>query len=120
LFLGDHGLHFLCCSLGAVGAFEFGAFGSVGAAIDQFMTSGAWPAVTESDLAQVALAHAGSESFSIAVGSVELLVRSFWTGSKIVHSGGQKLVVWNPGFSGRFRDEAKAWAAKMSVRCEGL
>jgi hypothetical protein len=118
LFLGDRHLHFLCASLGVTGGYDFSAFGAVGAALEEYKKTGNSPMLAESDVA--AAVAAAPHSFSIPVENVELLSRAFCAGSKIVHEGGKKLVVWSPGFAGQFRAEAKVWAEQKRIRTDGL
>ena len=118
LVLGEGGLYFLCCSLGATGGYAFGAFGSLGAALDEYKKTGTIPRIDEAELAS--LVTSTPNSCFIPSGNVELMSRSFCAGSKITHDGGKKLVVWNPGFAGQFRTNAKQWADSKGIRTEGL
>lgn len=118
LVLGDNGLYFLCTGLGMTAGYDFSSFGPIGAQIEEYKKSGAQPQIDEATLG--ALVASTPNSFAIPSGKVESMSRSFCAGSKIVHDGGQKLVVWNPGFAGRFRDDAKQWAAGKNIKTEGL
>jgi hypothetical protein len=118
LFLGEKTLYFLTASLGLTGGYEFGAFGAVGASLEEYKKTGTEPAVDEGALA--ALVSSTEHSFAIPADKIELLSKSFWSGSKIVHDGGQKLVVWNPGFAGPFRDTIRQWAQSRGVQTKGL
>lgn len=118
LFLGDQGVHFLCASLGKGGSYDFSRFGGVGAQLERYRSTGTAPSIAEAEL--VALLPSVEHSFSIPSGKLELISRAFCSGSKIVHDGGQKLIVWNPGFAGQFREQTKQWAAAKGIKTEGL
>lgn len=118
LFLGDQAMHFLCASLGVSGGYDFTALGPIGAQLEEYKKSGTVPTVSEAEVA--ALVPSVPHSFSIPVGQIELMQRAFCSGSKIVHDGGKKLVVWNPGFAGPFRDQTKAWATSKGIATAGL
>lgn len=118
LFLGDRALYFLCASLGVTGGYEFGRFGAVGAALEEYKKTGTPPSVTEDAVA--ALVPTVEHSLTIPPDKLEQLSRAFCAGSKIVYDGGKKLVVWNPGFAGDFRSQTKEWAATKGVATAGL
>lgn len=118
LVLGDKALYFLCASLGKLGRTEFGSLGPIGLALDEFKKTGAQPVIDEAALA--ALVSSTPNSFVLTPDKIELLSRSMWTGSKIVHDGGQKLVVWAPGFAGAFRDTTREWARSKGIKTKGL
>ena len=118
LFLGENTLYFLCASLGVAGGYDFGACGAIGATLEEYKKTGAQPEVEESALAIAVSSTA--HSFAIPADKIELLSRSFCSGSKIVHDGGQKLVVWNPGFAGAFRETTQQWAQSKGTNTTGL
>ncbi|MBL8742775.1 MAG: hypothetical protein JNK04_16820 [Myxococcales bacterium] len=118
LFLGERSIYFLCASLGVTGGYDFSRFGAVGAALEDYKKTGTPPALTEE--AVLALIPTAEHSFVLPADKLEQLSRSFCAGSKIVYDGGKKLVVWNPGFAGAFRDNAKSWAAGNGVATAGL
>jgi hypothetical protein len=118
LFFGERAMYFLCASLGVTGGYDFGKFGPVGAALEDYKKTGTPPTVAEDAVA--ALVPTVQHSFAIPLGQVEQLSRAMCAGSKIVHDGGKKLVVWNPGFAGQFRSYAKQWAASKGIATAGL
>jgi hypothetical protein len=118
LFLGEGTLYFLTASLGVTGGYDFGAFGPIGATLEAYKKTGSPPVIDEGALAN--LVSSTEHSFAIPAEKIDLLSKSFWSGSKIVHDGGQKLVVWNPGFAGQFRDTIRQWAQSKGVKTKGL
>jgi hypothetical protein len=118
LFVAPQALHFLCTYAGVTDRGKLEQFGPVGAALEGYRKTGAAPQVEESEVAR--LVSSTEHSISIPASKIELLSRSMWSGSKIVYDGGQKLVVWNPGFSGKFRDYMREWAQQNSVKTKGL
>jgi len=119
LALGDNGLYFLCCDTGRLGTYGFAKFGPIGLTLDEITKTGAVDVeIDEAELA--ALVAATPHSYALSFDKVEVLSRSMWTGSKIVHSGGEKLVVWAPGFAGPFRQATRAWAESKGIQTKGL
>ena len=118
VFLGENALYFLCASLGVTGGYDFAPFGPIGAALEDYKKTGTAPSIDEAALA--ALVGTVPNSFAIPPTRIETLSKTMCAGSKIVHDGGKKLVVWNPGFAGAFRTEAKAWALGKGITAQGL
>jgi hypothetical protein len=118
LFVAPQALHFLCTHVGVTDQTKFEQFGPVGAALDAYRKTGAAPQLDEGEVAR--LVSSTEHSVSIPAAKLELLSRSMWTGSKITYDGGQKLVVWNPGFAGKFRDYMREWAQQNGVKTKGL
>ncbi len=118
IFFGDRALYFLCASLGVTGGYDFSRFGAVGAALEAYKQTGAPPTITEDEIA--ALIPTAEHSLAIAPEKLEQFSRTFCAGSKIVYDGGKKLVVWNPGFAGEFREQAKQWAISKGIAVAGL
>lgn len=118
LILGEKNLYFLCASVGVTGGYNFGAFGAIGAALEEYKKAGTPPVLEEGAVAR--LVASTEHSLAIPAEKIELLSRSFWSGSKIVYDGGQKLVVWNPGFAGAFRETIRQWATTNGVKAKGL
>ena len=118
LFFGERALYFLCTYVGRMNYGKLSDFGPIGAALEQYRSTGVLPAIDESELA--ALVATTPHSVALAPGKIEMLSRSMWTGSKIVCDGGEKLVVWNPGFAGKLRTKASEWAARNGVKTKGL
>jgi hypothetical protein len=118
LCLGDKALYFVCSGLGRLGNVSMKDFGPTGLALEEFRKTGAPSEIDEGELAR--LASSTPNSFVLTPDKIALLSRSMWSGSKIVCSGGEKIVAWNPGFGGSLRTTLRDWANRNGVKTKGL
>jgi hypothetical protein len=118
LFVADDAIYFVCTYVGRLDLSKLSPDSPIGRAVAEYSKTGTVTSLDTTALKE--LVAAKEYSVVLTPPQIELISRSMWTGSKFIHDGGKKLVVWNPGFAGKLRVTIRDWAKRHGVKTKGL